>query len=87
MTDLIEGLLYAPNQDGQLKLVGVDYLKADAGGSLATAGDRPSVFGTPFDGPMPGHGPGMPVHYDLHVWLAERNPNGLFAQWNPAISC
>ncbi len=82
-----EGLLYAPNQDGQLKLVGVEYLKADADGSLATDGDRPSVFGTPFDGPMPGHGADMPVHYDLHVWIAERNPNGLSAQWNPAISC
>ena len=49
---------------------------------------RPAViFGQPFDGPMPGHNPQMPIHYDLHVWLAEYNPSGLFAQWNPAIRC
>ena len=82
-----EGLLYAPNEDGQLKLVGVEYLKVDADQNLATDGDRPSVLGTAFDGPMPGHDADMPVHYDLHVWLVERNPNGLFEQWNPAISC
>ena len=53
----------------------------------ATDDDRPSIFGRPFDGPMLGHAPGMPIHYDLHVWVAERNPEGLFAQWNPAIAC
>jgi hypothetical protein len=29
----------------------------------------------------------MAVHYDLHVWVAERNPNGVIAQWNPALKC
>jgi len=36
---------------------------------------------------MLGHNPQMPIHYDLHVWLAKHNPSGLFSQWNPAISC
>jgi len=35
---------------------------------------------------MPGHD-AMPVHYDLHVWVAERNPSGLFAPFNPTLSC
>lgn len=82
-----EILVYAPGGDGSLKLVAVEYWKADADQSLATDGDRPSVLGVPFDGPMPGHNPQMPVHYDLHVWLAERNPSGLFAPFNPALSC
>jgi hypothetical protein len=47
----------------------------------------PSVFGHTFQGPMPGHAPGMPWHYDLHVWAWAPNPSGTFAQWNPAISC
>lgn len=47
----------------------------------------PSLFGQTFQGPMPGHVPGMPWHYDLHVWAWAPNPNGTFAQWNPAISC
>jgi hypothetical protein len=31
--------------------------------------------------------PGMPVHYDLHVWVAEQNPSGVYAQWSPALRC
>jgi hypothetical protein len=82
-----EILLYVPGANGMLKLVGVEYWKVDADGDLTTDGDRPSVLGQPFDGPMPGHNPTMPVHYDIHVWLAEANPSGLFAPFNPAISC
>ena len=26
-------------------------------------------------------------HYDRHVWLYRDNPNGLFAQFNPNVSC
>jgi hypothetical protein len=36
---------------------------------------------------MLGHEPGMPVHYDLHVWLYQANPDGVFASWNPSVSC
>ncbi len=48
---------------------------------------RPSVFGESFEGPMPGHDLTMPWHYDKHVWAWETNPNGMFSQWNPSISC
>jgi hypothetical protein len=82
-----EILLYIPAEDGSLKLVGVEYFQADADQDLATDADRPFLFGQGFDGPMPGHAPGMPIHYDLHAWVAEANPAGVFAQWNPAISC
>lgn len=47
----------------------------------------PSVFGQAFDGPMAGHEPGMPWHYDLHVWAWTPNPDGDFAQFNPRVSC
>ena len=82
-----EILLYVPRADGSHELVGVEYFAADADQNLGTDGDRPSIFGRAFDGPMPGHAPGMPIHYDLHVWVAETNPSGVFAQWNPAIAC
>jgi hypothetical protein len=82
-----EILLYLPNEQGKLKLIGLEYWRADADQNLATSGDRPSVFGHPFDGPMPGHNPTMPIHYDLHVWFWETNPSGFFAPFNPAISC
>ena len=82
-----EILLYVPKPNGKLRLVGVEYWKSDADQNLMTAGDRPSVFGVPFDGPMPGHNPTMPVHYDLHVWLFADNPSGMFAPFNPTLSC
>lgn len=81
-----EILLYAPDKHGKLVLVGVEYLAVDADQNLATDGDRPSLFGQPFDGPMPGHGPG-PVHYDLHAWIWSDNPSGEYAPFNPSLSC
>ncbi|MEO6238929.1 MAG: hypothetical protein ABIQ52_18185 [Vicinamibacterales bacterium] len=47
----------------------------------------PQLFGQTFDGPMPGHVPGMPWHWDLHAWVWAENPTGVFSQWNPKISC
>jgi len=82
-----EILLYEPGSNGSLRLVGLEYWKRDADGNLATSDDRPSLFGQPFDGPMPGHSPVMPVHYDLHVWIWKHNPSGLFAAFNPRVSC
>jgi hypothetical protein len=30
---------------------------------------------------------GMPAFYQLHVWAWKQNPNGVFADWNPNVSC
>lgn len=76
-------LLYGT--DGSL--LGVEYFVPDSDQDLTTDDDRPSLFGRPFDGPMPGHEPGMPVHYDLHVWVHEANPDGIFSAWNPRVAC
>ncbi len=85
--DKPEMLLYAPTRGNERKLVALEYWKADRDQDLATDDDRPTLFGQPFDGPMPGHEPGMPVHYDLHVWVWSENPAGLFAPFNPRLSC
>ena len=26
-------------------------------------------------------------HYDRHVWIYRDNPNGMFAQYNPNVTC
>jgi hypothetical protein len=82
-----EAVLYAPAQNGERRLVAVEYLVVDADQDLSTDSDRPSLFGHAFDGPMPGHFPGMPIHYDLHVWAWFDNPNGAYSAWNPSVSC
>lgn len=96
-----EILLYLPRGDGTLELVGVEYFSLALANSEAgpvpwfgeappAAGwfnPAPSVLGRTFDGPMPGHNPSMPWHYDLHVWLWADNPAGTFAMFNPSESC
>jgi hypothetical protein len=81
-----EILVYEPHGK-RLRLVAVEYFRADADGRLDTDDDRPRLFGRGLDGPMEGHEPGMPVHYDLHAWIWKRNPAGTFAQFNPRVSC
>jgi hypothetical protein len=82
-----EVLVYAPAAGGGLQLVAAEYFQPDADQNVKTDNDRPTLFGRQFDGPMLGHAPGMPIHYDLHVWLWKHNPSGMFAPWNPDVSC
>jgi hypothetical protein len=82
-----EVLVYQFGRGGKLRLGAVEYFRPDDDHNLATAADRPFLFGMPFDGPMLGHTPGMPIHYDLHVWLFRPNPAGMFAAWNPTVHC
>ena len=81
-----EILVYEP-RGKRRRLVAVEYFRPDADGRLDTDDDRPYLFGRGFDGPMEGHEPGMPVHYDLHAWVWKRNPAGTFAMWNPRVEC
>ena len=84
-----EILLYVPGKKGP-RFVGVEYF-VPIGGPDAPVPDpappAPSLFGQKFDGPMLGHGPGEPPHYDLHVWIWQANPEGIFEHLNPALSC
>lgn len=82
-----EALLYASSPDGGRVLVGAEWIVVDRDQDLATDDDRPAVFGHDFDGPMPGHSSGMPIHYDLHAWAWTANPDGGFATWNHSITC
>jgi hypothetical protein len=82
-----ELLVYQPTANGGYELVAAEYFKPDADQNVKTDGDRPTLFGRAFDGPMLGHSPGMPIHYDLHVWLWKHNADGMFAEWNPDVTC
>lgn len=82
-----ELLLYRKDDKGRFVLAGVEWFKADADQDPSTTGDRPTLFGHQFDGPMPGHEPGMPMHYDLHVWTELKNPAGELSAWNPRLVC
>lgn len=80
-------LVYVPTKHGGRKLGAVEWFAADADQDLRTDGDRPHFGKLAFEGPMEGHEPGMPIHYDLHAWLFKRNPDGLFTSFNPRVHC
>ena len=82
-----EILVYHRDRSGRLRLGAVEYFAVDADQDLGTDGDRPSLMGHQFDGPMPGHETGMPVHYDLHAWVFTHNSAGDLAVWNPSVTC
>jgi hypothetical protein len=75
-------LLYAPSPSGP-RLVGVEWIVFDADQDMATV-EHHSVLGQAFNGPMT-HG--LPVHYDLHAWVWQANPEGVFEDFNPTVRC
>jgi hypothetical protein len=80
-----EALLYEP-KDGKLQLVGVEYVViADAWNASHSA--PPVLMGQLFNYVGAPNRYGLPAFYELHVWAWQRNPNGLFADWNPRVSC
>ncbi len=84
-----EVLLYVPTENG-VRLVGVEYffpIGAPGAPVPDPAPPAPIIFGRAMNGPMPGHEPSQPPHYDLHVWLWEGNPDGTFADFNPNVRC
>jgi hypothetical protein len=85
-------LLSAPDGQGGMKLIGIELLVfAEAwhaqnkqppkyrGRAYNYMADNPATPQDEAHGFMP--------HYDLHIWLYEHNPSGLYAQWNPDVSC
>jgi hypothetical protein len=74
-----ELLVYEPQQNGRMRLVAVEY--------IVPFTDRPA------DGPAPSlHGvsfhrnDGLGI-WVLHAWVWKHNRAGMFADWNPDVSC
>lgn len=84
-----EALVYAPADNGKLKLAALEYIVfrqawEEAHGVNAAA---PSLFGRPFlFSPAPNRF-GIPSFYALHSWIWNPNPTGLFEPWNPRVTC
>jgi hypothetical protein len=81
-----EIVIYEPQPDGTLRLVGADYL-VFAEAWHATNVDTPKLMGQLmhlFESP---NRYGLPPFYTLHVWAWRDNPNGSFVNWHPHVSC
>lgn len=86
-------LIYEPGKDGRLALIAVENLVFEKAWRGAGHTEPPSFHGVPYnhmvDNPATGvdEAHGFMPHYDRHVWVYRSNPNGLFAQFNPNVSC
>jgi hypothetical protein len=79
-----EALVYAPNKNGKLELVALEYVVfADAW----TGVDPPSLFGEEFMFTPAPNRYEIPAFWALHAWIWEGNPSGTFAPFNPNVAC
>jgi hypothetical protein len=86
-------LIYEPQADGSLELVAVENLTFIAGWEASGRTDPPTFHGVPYD--RMEDDPATAVdeahmfwpHYDRHVWIYRDNPSGVFAPFNPAVTC
>ena len=86
-------LIYEPQADGSLELVAVENLVFQKSWHAAGNPKPPSFQGVAYDTMQ--DDPATEIdeahmfepHYDRHVWIYRDNPNGVFAQFNPKVSC
>jgi hypothetical protein len=91
--NLPEVLVYEPAMDGGMTLVAAEYLVFQDPWTKAGNTAPPSIAGHPFFAML--DDPATPIdeaheftpHHELHVWVDRDNPNGLFTEFNPAVTC
>lgn len=80
-----EVLVYEP-VNGRLRLVAAEYFVPAEPWNAANAGP-PVLGGQLFNYVGAPNRLRSPAYYELHVWAWKRNPNGIFSDWNPWVSC
>ena len=77
-----EVLVYAPAPNGGLKLVAVEWVVRGPNTNPPGVPTAPSVLGMPMHILVPAVG-----FWLKHAWVWSHNPAGMFADWNPEVSC
>ncbi|HVS02764.1 MAG TPA: hypothetical protein VMT16_08350 [Thermoanaerobaculia bacterium] len=86
-------LIYEPQADGGLELVAVENLVFQESWHAAGHDGPPAFHGVPYETMIDDpeteidEAHMFEAHYDRHVWVFRDNPSGVFAQFNPAVSC
>ena len=80
-------ILIYEQRGGRLRLLGVEYLVLAAQWDAAHPGAPPVLMGQHFHYVASPNRYGLPAFYELHVWAWRDNPNGMFVDWNTAVSC
>ncbi|MDO6391852.1 hypothetical protein Q4E40_17070 [Pontibacter sp. BT731] len=80
-----EALLYEPQKNGRLKLVGVEFIiRADEWGQSTTPMLGDQIFDVYINSPT---NPLPFDNYQLHAWVWKHNPSGMHFPFNPTVSC
>jgi len=81
-------VIYEPQPDGRLRLIGADFLVlADQWDKAHPGQGAPQLMGQLFHYFESPNRFGLPPFYTLHVWAWKPNPNGAFVNWHPNVSC
>lgn len=86
-------LIYEPSADGSLELVAVENLVFKKAWHAAGNKGVPTFHGVEYDSMADDPKTAIDEahmfepHYDRHVWLYRNNANGMFAQFNPTVTC
>jgi hypothetical protein len=76
-----EALIYEPQKNGGYRLVGVEFVILFS--DLPKTAEAPVLLGQQF---MPNDNEGFKL-WALHAWVWRNNPAGMFAPWNPTVTC
>jgi hypothetical protein len=77
-----EVLVYASAPHGGLELVAVEWVVRGPNTNPPGVPTAPSVLGMPMHILVPAVG-----FWIKHAWIWKNNPAGMFADWNPEVSC
>jgi hypothetical protein len=79
-----EALVYESTPDGGRKLVAVEWVVRGPQSNPPGVSEPPSVLGMEMHILVP---PPGPAFYLMHGWVWKSNPAGMFADWNPEVTC
>lgn len=86
-------LIYEPQKDGSLGLVAVENLVFARAWRERGHTAPPTFHGVPYDSMVDDPATAtdeahmFEPHFDRHVWIYRDNPQGVFAQFNPMVTC
>jgi hypothetical protein len=81
-----EALMYEVEPDGNLELIGVEYVVFKEAWDAANA-EPPELFGQTFNFVDSPNRYGIPPFYELHAWAWKTNPTGAHQDYNPQVLC
>jgi hypothetical protein len=82
-----EALVYQRLPNTKLRLVAAEYIVFQGAWEATGSTTGPTLFGQPLKlVPMPNRY-GLPPFYEIHAWIWQNNPSGMFKDFNPSGSC